>query len=118
MAAEMPESVPRLIERLRNECEGECVQMLAGHLEDAIPTAIARERERWEQEVRERLLDAMENARQGSIGPGLGAINHGDLFGATPAEVEAAVGAGQVIQLIALDDFNTALDSIFPGDQQ
>jgi hypothetical protein len=61
-------------------------------------------------EARTRLLDAMEKARQGSVGPG-NCINFGDLAGGREVLEE-------VVQVVALEDFNAALDQAFPASSK
>lgn len=65
-------------------------------------------------EVRERLLAAMEGARQGAVtvaSDGL-SFDYGDLFGGVPG-LERAIATGPtVVRVVALDDFNAALDAL------
>lgn len=77
-----------------------------GDLVATAPAFRKQERER----VREALLDEMEKARQGAIGPG-NCINFGDL----PAEREVLT---ETVQVIALADFNAALDRVTALDQE
>lgn len=59
------------------------------------------------QEVRERLLSALENARQANVGYGWCV---GDLFKGVSERQMTESG----VQVVALADFNAALDSEFP----
>lgn len=60
-------------------------------------------------EARNRMLDAIDGARQAHVQMFKGVSVNGDLFRDTPeAEMEKGV------QVLALPDFNTALDNAFP----
>jgi hypothetical protein len=59
--------------------------------------------------ARERMLEAIEGARQAHIRPG---SYMGNLFGERPDEQERRAIEG--VAVIALEDFNSALDAAFP----
>ena len=61
------------------------------------------------EEARERMLSAIEGARQGHVTPT--SVN-GDLFGDDPDEREHRMVNG--VRVVALKDFNDALDKAFP----
>ncbi len=74
------------------------------------------------EELRDRLIDELEKARQGSVGATEAGTytNLGDLLGADPASRERAIGEGKTVEVIALADVNAAIDAALtqPQDEQ
>lgn len=95
-----------------DEVEREPVaEVFVGGLEQRIVRAQAERDARLTiDEARERLLKAIDGARQALVKP---TSIVGDLFADDPAIAESRQNAG--VQVIALKDFNDALDTAFPA---